>query len=189
MKIKLIIIALIFCQSAIAQIPTNMGFSLCGEFSDKNLAVKAEGFLLKEILKSPEDIVQFKLERIASSMSGDLTSLIYRCEKKQIEGMILAFYGDYWNDTGDIYKGFIFKNLPKNEALEFLSKISSTIEEQKDFLSKDNYNNVSFQYEDISVVISKDMEMKIRIFLNGFDADWDNYAFARTKRRIENNLN
>jgi hypothetical protein len=31
--------------------------------------------------------------------------------------------------------------------------------------------------------------MKIRIFLNGFDADWDNYAFARTKRRIENNLN
>jgi hypothetical protein len=189
MKIKLLLFALIFTQVAIAQIPTNMGFALCGEFSEKNSIVKAQGFLLKEILKSPEDIVQFELERIASSMSGDLTSLIYRCEEKQIVGIILAFYGDYWNDGGDIYKGFVFKNLPKNEALEFLSKISRTIEEQKDFLSKDNDNNVSFQYQDISVVVSKDMEMKIRIFWNGFDADWDNWAFTRTKRTLENNFN
>jgi hypothetical protein len=33
------------------------------------------------------------------------------------------------------------------------------------------------------------MEMKIIIFWNGFDADWENYAFARTKRRLENNFN
>lgn len=189
MKIKLLIVALILSQSTIAQIPTSLGFALSDEFSVKNSVVKAQGFLLKEILKSPEDIVQFELERIASSMSGDLTSLIYRCEGKQIEGIILAFYGDYWNDAGDIYKGFVFKNISKNEALEFLSKISRTIEEQKDFLSKDINNNVSFQYQDLSVVISKDIEMKIRISWNGFDADWDNYAYNRTKRRLENNFN
>lgn len=189
MKIKLVIFALIFTQVAVAQIPTSNGFALCGAFSEKNSVVKAQGFLLKEVLKSPQDIVQFELERIASSMSGDLTSFIYRCEGKKIEGIILAFYGDYWNDAGDIYKGFVFKNLPKNEALEFLSKISMTIEEQKVFLSKDNDNNISFQYQDISVVISKDMETKIRISWNRFDADWDNYAYNRTKRRLENNLN
>ncbi len=119
MKIKLIIVVLIFTQVAVAQIPTNNGFALCSAFSEKNSVVKAQGFLLKEILKSPEDIVQFELERIASSMSGDLTSLIYRCEGKQIEGMILAFYGDYWNEKGDIYKGFVLKIYPKIKHLNF----------------------------------------------------------------------
>jgi len=189
MKIKLIIGSFIFTQIAIAQIPTSLGFSLCGQFSEKNAEVKAQGFLLKEILKSPGDIVPFELERIASSMSGDLTSLFYRCEEKHLEGMILAFYGDYWNDLGQIYQGFVFKNLPKNEALEFLSKISKTIEEQKDFLSKDNDNNAFFQYEDISVVISKDMETKIRIFWNGFYAEWENWTFTRTKKTLENSSN
>jgi len=190
MKIKLLLLfALIFTQAAVAQIPTSLGFTLSDEFSESNSVVKAQGFLLKEILKSPEDVVQFKLDRIASSISGDLTSLIYRCEGEKVEGLILAFYGDYWNDAGDIYKGFVFKNLPKDKAIELLNKISSTIEEQKDFLSKDNDNNAFFKYDDISVVISKDMETKIRIFWNGFDADWDNWAFTRTKKTLENNSN
>jgi len=185
MKIKLIIVALIFTQTAIAQIPTSLGFALSNEFSEHNSVVKAQGFLLKEILKSPDDIVQFELDRIASSISGDLTSLIYRCEEKKIVGLILAFYGDYWNDAGDIYKGFVFKNFPREEALDFLSKISRTMEGQKDFLSKNDDNNVSFQYDDLTVVISKEMEFKIRLFWNGFDADWDHWAFSRTKRIAE----
>ena len=189
MKLKLIIVALILTNATIAQIPTSMGVALSDEFSESLSIVKAQGFLLKEILKSQENVVQFELDRIASSMSGDMTTLFYRCDEKKAEGLILAFYGDYWNDLGQIYQGFVFKNLPKNEALEFLSKISKTIEEQKDFLSKDNDNNAFFQYEDISVVISKDMETKIRIFWNGFYAEWENWTFTRTKKTLENSSN
>lgn len=36
MKIKLIIFALLFTELAVAQIPTSMGFALCGEFIEKN---------------------------------------------------------------------------------------------------------------------------------------------------------
>jgi hypothetical protein len=188
MKFKLLVVSLLFTTVAVSQVPTGLGFTLSDEFSESNSVVKAEGFLLKEILKSTEDVVRFKLERIASSMSGDLTSLIYKCEEKETDGLILAFYGDYWNDAGDIYKGFVFKNFPKNEALEFLSKISKTMEEQKEFLSKDNDNSVSFQYDDLTVVISKEKEFKIRLFWNGFDADWDHWAFSRTKRITEQDL-
>jgi hypothetical protein len=188
MKIKLLLIAFLFTQIAVSQVPTSLGFTLSDEFSESNSVVKAQGFLLKEILKSSEDVVRFKLERIASSRSGDLTSLIYKCEEKKTDGLILAFYGDYWNDAGDIYKGFVFKNLPGNEALEFISQISRTMEEQKEFLSKDNDNNVCFQYDDLSVVISKEMEFKIRLYWNGFDADWDHWAFNRTKRTLEQNF-
>jgi len=188
MKLKLIIVALILTNATIAQIPTSMGFALSDEFSESISIVKAQGFLLKEILKSQENVVQFELDRIASSMSGDMTTLFYRCDEKKAEGLILAFYGDYWNDAGDIYKGFVFKNLPAKEALEFLAKITRTIEEQKDFLSKNSDNNAYFQYDDITIVISKDMEVKIRIFWNGFDDDWDKYSFTRTKRVLENSL-
>ena len=185
MKFRLLVVSLLFTTVAVSQVPTSLGFTLSDEFSESNSVVKAQGFLLKEILKSNGDVVEFKLDRIASSMTGDLTSLIYKCEMKETNGLILAFYGDYWNDAGDIYKGFVFKNFPKNEAIEFLSKISRTMEEQKEFLSKDNDNSVSFQYDDLTVVISKEMEFKIRLFWNGFDADWDHWAFSRTKRIAE----
>jgi hypothetical protein len=188
MKNTLLIIAFIFTQTAVSQIPTSLGFALSDEFSEHNSIVKTQGFLLNEILKSPDNVVQFELDRIASSMSGDLTSFFYRCVGKQTEGLILSFFGDYWNDSGDIYKGFVFKNLPGNEALEFISQISRTMEEQKEFLSKDNDNSVSLQYDDLTVVISKDIEFKIRLFWIGFDADWDHWAYSRTKRTVEEDL-
>jgi hypothetical protein len=188
MKFKLLVVSLLFTTVAVSQVPTTLGFTLSDEFSESNSVVKAQGFLLKEILKSNGDVVEFKLDRIASSMTGDLTLLIYKCEMKETNGLILAFYGDYWNDAGDIYKGFVFKNLPGKEALEFLSKISGIMEEQKKFLSKNDDNNVSFQYDDLTVVISKEMEFKIRLFWNGFDADWDHWAFSRTKRIAEEDL-
>jgi len=66
--------------------------------------------------------------------------------------------------------------------------VAETVEEQKDFLSKTLDNNVYIEYDNISVVVSKSMETKILLLWNGFDADWDNWAFTRTKRRIEKDL-
>jgi hypothetical protein len=40
----------------------------------------------------------------------------------------------------------------------------------------------------MTIVISKNMETKIQILWNGFDPDWENWAFTRTKRRIENDF-
>jgi len=188
MKLKVFIISILISAATVAQIPTSMGFSLSDENSETIALEKAQGFLLREIIQCNENVTGFKLDRIASSMSGDLTSFIYSCEEREVKGLILAFYGDYWNDAGDIYKGFVFKNIPDIKAKEFIAKISRTMEEQKEFLSKDNDNNISFQYDGLDVVISKDMEFKIRLFWNGFDADWDHWAFSRTKRVMVESL-
>jgi len=40
----------------------------------------------------------------------------------------------------------------------------------------------------MTIVISKNMETKIQILWNGFDTDWENWAFTRTKKRIEDEL-
>ena len=189
MKIKIIIAAIILSQPLIAQIPTSFGFTLSKASGDDISLVKSKTYFIKEILNSPKEVIQFEFDRIASSTSGDLTSFIYKCTGKNKEGLILAFYGDYWNDAGDIYKGYIFKDLPKEKAIEFLSKVAKTVEEQRDFLSKTSNSNVHIEYDDMTIVISKNMETKIQILWSGFDPDWENWAFTRTKRRIENDLN
>jgi hypothetical protein len=185
MKIKIIIAALILSQTLTAQIPASFGFTLSKASGDDISLVKAKTYFIKEILNSPKEVIQFEFDLIASSTSGDLTSFIYKCPGKNKEGLILAFYGDYWNDAGDIYKGYIFKDLPKEKAIEFLSKVAETVEERRDFLSKTSNSNVYIEYDDMAIVISKNMETKIQILWSGSDTDWENWAFTRTKRRIE----
>ena len=188
MKIKIIIVALILSQPLIAQITTSFGFTLSKASGEDISLDKTKTYFIKEILNSPKEVIQFEFDRIASSTSGDLTSFIYKCTGKNKEGLILAFYGDYWNDAGDIYKGYLFKDLPKDKAIEFLSKVAETVEDQRDFLLKTSNSNVSIEFDDMTIVISKNMETKIQILWNGFDPDWENWAFTRTKRRIEDEL-
>lgn len=189
MKIKLLIVALILSQAVIAQIPTSSGFVFSKEFSKEISLYKAKAFVMNEIFDASEDVVQFEIDPLAATTSGEITSLVYTCKTKSKEGLLLGFYGDYWNDAGVVYQGFAFKDLPKDKALELLNKITRTIEEQKEYLSKSIDNNVCFQYDDIIVLIYTATETRMRIFWNNFDAEWGITAFKRTKKRFEKSLN
>jgi hypothetical protein len=189
MKIKLIILALIISQSVSAQVPTNYGFTLSKEYSQSISIDKAKDFAIKEIFNSPENVGQFEFDLLDDFTNGELTTLFYRFKEKNKEGIILGFYGDYWNDAGDIYRGFVFKILPKEKATELLNKISKTIEEQQEYLSKNTDNNVYFQYDDITVMIYKSLGIKIRISWIGFDAEWEHTGFTRIKNSFEKDLN
>lgn len=136
-----------------------------------------------------EEIVQFEIDPLAASTSGELTSLVYSCKAKNIEGLILGFYGDFWNEPGVVYKGYAFKNLPKEKALKLLNKINETIVNQNTYLNegKDN-NNIYFQFDDIYILVYKNFEPKIRVFWNDFDAEWSLIAFNRTKERFEKSI-
>jgi len=188
-KIKLIIVALILSQSILSQVPKNLGFVFSKVSSDDISTEKAKTFLLKEIINSPLELVKFEFDLLAATSTRELTSFYYKCEEKNKEGLILVLYGDYWTDAGDDFKGYVFKNLQKDQAIEFLSKITSTIEEQHEYIHKSALSNVNFQYDDISVLLYKNVETKIRISWNGFDAEWDNLAFNRTRNRFEKDLN
>jgi len=102
----------------------------------------------------------------------------------------LGFYGDYWNESGVVYQGFGFKNLPKEKAIEFLNKINESIETNIKFLkdSNDN-NNVAFQYDDLKVMIwSSSNGYLIRVFWKDFDSTWEKTSFERSKRRFEKKI-
>lgn len=189
MKIKLLMVSIILSHSVIAQVAISSGFIFSKEFSKEISLYKAKAFVMNEIFSASEDVVQFEIDPLAATISGEVTSLVYRCEKKNVEGLLLGFYGNYWNDAGVVYQGYAFKNLPKDKALELLNKITRTIEEQREYLLKNTDNNVYFQYDDIIVLIYMLQFTTIRIFWNNFDAEWEITAFRRTKKRFEKSLN
>lgn len=192
MKTKLSIVLLIIVNNFIySQVKVNSNnIWTAKEFSKEISLFKSKEFLFKNVLGSTNQVVPFEVIPLAAASSGELTTLLYKCDIKQKEGLILGFYGDYWNDAGVLYQGYSFKNLEKEKAIEFLNKIVTSIEENKKFLNEsgDN-NNIFFKYDDMDVLIWTNVgTYSIRIFWQGFDSTWEKTAFERSKRRFEKKI-
>jgi hypothetical protein len=160
------------------------------EYSKDVALYNSKNYLFKTILGSTTAVENFEIIPLAAASSGDLTTLLYKSESKKKEGLILGFYGNYWNEAGVVYQGFAFKNFEKNEAIEFLNKIQEAINENSKYLKNDNdNNNIFFKYDDIDVLIwSSSQDYTIRLFWNGFDSSWEKTAFDRSKRRFEKKI-
>lgn len=192
-KIKLSIVLFLIVNNLISsQVKVNSNnIWTAKEFSKEISLFKSKEFLFKNVLGSTELIVPFEVIPLAAASSGELTTLLYKCEEKQKEGLILGFYGDYWNEAGVLYQGYSFKNLEREKAIEFLNKVVTSIEENKKFLNENSdNNNIYFKYDDMDVLIWTNMgSYSIRIFWQGFDSTWEKTAFERSKRRFEKKIN
>jgi hypothetical protein len=192
MKTKLSVVLLIIANNFIfSQVKINSNnIWTAKEFSKEISLFKSKEFLFKNVLGSTEQIIPFEVIPLAAASSGELTTLLYKCETKQKEGLILGFYGDYWNEAGVLYQGYSFKNLEKEKAMEFLNKIVTSIEENKKFLNDNgDNNNIFFKYDDMDVLIWTNAgAYSIRIFWQGFDSTWEKTAFERSKRRFEKKI-
>ncbi len=161
------------------------------EFNKDIALYNSKRFLFRDVLGITSEVERFEVIPLAAANSGELTTLIYKCESKQKEGLVIGFYGNYWNDNGIIYQGYDFKNLNKDQAIEFLNKIQSTIDTNSKFLKENSdNNNVYFRYDDIDVLIwsSYISSYTIRLFWKGFDATWEQSSFERSKRRFERKI-
>ncbi|MDR2223602.1 MAG: hypothetical protein LBE34_12860 [Flavobacteriaceae bacterium] len=192
MKKLLIVFALFLSINSFAQVNSAQTVSVwqAKEYSKDISLFRAKYFLFNRVLGVSEDIKTFELIPLAASSSGELTTLFYKSEDFKKEGLILGFYGNYWNDAGVIYQGYSFKNLTKEEAIEFMDKISTSIGDNSKFMGKNSdNNNIYFKYKDIDVLVYySGTGAIIRLFWNGFDSTWDGLAFDRSKRRFEKKL-
>lgn len=190
MKFRILLILLFTITISHSQVSTSTGIYFTKEFSKDISLFKAKEFLMNFVLFTSDNATEFTVTPLAASSSGELTILIYKCEGKSKNGLILGFYGNYWNKQGVVYQGFGFKNLIENEAIEFLTKIENLIENHRNFLRKDNdNNNIIFKYKDINVMIyTSSSSYKIRLFWNGFDSTWEKTSFERSKRRFEKKI-
>ena len=186
MKVKFVVVSLFFCSSLFAQVAPGDGFSYSKEFSKEILFARAKAFVIKDVFGSSEGAIQFEIEPLSTTTAKEVCSIVYKSDGKAKEGLLLGFYGDYWTTGGVLTQGFAFKNLPKVKAIGLLSVINWTIDERKDYLSKDSdNNNVYFQYDDITVLIYNSTETKIRIIWKNFDGEWSISAFKSAVKRME----
>ena len=185
---KFTLLLLIASTTSFSQIP---GFWESKEFSKDVSLFKAKSFLIQDVLKISGNSLQFEAEPLAAAKSGELTTLLYRCESQNAEGLILGFYGNYWDKkSGVSYQGYGFKNLSKEKAFEFLNKIETEIDKNKNFLrtSNDN-NNIIFEYDDLKVMIWNTLgSYEMRVYWNGFDSSWGKTSYKRSKRRFERKI-
>ena len=182
------LIFLFLTQLAFSQIVQNQNnVFYAKEFSKDISLYKAKAFVIESVFGDSNSVVKFDIDPLAATSSGELTSLVYNCEKLGKEGLLLGFYGNYWNDAGVVYQGYGFKNLPKEKALELLKKIEDVKSGNASYLSEDSdNNNIYFTFDDMTFLIYKSTSgTTIRVFWNTFDAEWQDIAFKRTKRRFE----
>ena len=170
---------------------TNQENSLTNKYYSKLISLyKSKHFLFSDVLKTTDKVTKVEIIPLAAANSGELTTLLYKSEERSMEGLVLGFYNDYATDFNAARQAYAFKNLPKDKAMEFLSKISTAIDEYKSYLREDyDNNNIFFKYDDIEILVSRGTyEMEIRIFWNGYDATWERTAFDRSKRRFERKM-
>lgn len=198
MKIKLILLSVLACNSVVAQIAANrqetfLGFIAAKEFSKTIALYKAKSFVVDEIIGgATSDVVKFEIDPLVASNSGELTTLVYKCNQKNKAGLILGFYGEYWNKAGVIYTGYAFKDLPLVKANELLAKIQLSLDSNANYIDQDyDNNNITFLYDDITIIIYRSQGSQVvtmRLFWNGFDAEWNKGEFTKTVKRLGNKL-
>lgn len=190
MKSKLLIIGVFLFSQAYSQVPASYGYYLAKEYSKEIALYKAKDFVMHDVIGCENEVIKFKIDPLAAAVTGELTSLVYSCEQKQMSGLVLGFYGTRWNDAGVIYQSYAYIHLPEKEALELLAKIDAIKDQYSDYLRSDlDNNNVFFEYDDMTFLIFIDYSgLTIRVFWNEFDAEWESLAFDRTKKRFEKRI-
>lgn len=189
--IKLSFFALLLSNIAFSQYSNNRSL-FAKEYSKEECLFKSKNFVITEILGGyTTNINKVVMEPLTASNSGELTTVYYKSEDQNKEGLVLGFFGSRWNEAGVIFTSYDFKNLPKDVALEVMNKLrNATVENQK-YLSDPNSNNernLYFKNGDISFIIYYDLSYKIRVLWDDFDATWDYKSFEKTLKRFNNRI-
>lgn len=185
-----IVILLLLTNNVFAQISASTGIVFAKEYSKEISLYRAKAFVMQQILGETNDAVKFDIDPLVASNSGELTTLVYKCDSKSKVGLILGFNSTKWNQAGVIYQEYSFKNMTVKEANEFCENIQIAIKVNSDYLESDyDNNNIYFNYSDVTVLIYKNsFGTKMRVFWNGYDAEWELSSFNKTVKRLKKEI-
>lgn len=125
MKKALFLIMLIRTLISYSQTAVKFGGLFVKEYNKEQALYLAKEFLMKEVIGVDTGIVKFKIDVLSGSTSGELTALVYICEQKKLQGLVLGFFGNKQTDAGVIYQEYSFKNINQEKTQENLLKLRS----------------------------------------------------------------
>lgn len=166
-------------------------FAHAKEWSKESSLYESKGYLIDNIIGKSTEPIKFEVYPLAAASSGELTTLVYKCDAKDLSGLLMAFYGDYWNEQGVNYTGYAFKNISKEKAMIMLDGLDTKINENREYLFKDpDNNNFYYSYDDLTFLVyyTLGVDPKIRVFWGKYKSDWGYTAFSRTLKRLDKKL-
>lgn len=187
-----LILSLILCfiyKNGHSQLSSNV--DLFGTYSKEISVQKGKKYLLEQVLKPDERTKKLEVYGLSAASSGDLTTLIYNAtEDDDNQGLLLVFYGNYWNEAGVQFQGYDFLNFDTEKAIDFLSTIRANTELNKDYLRKGSDSNIYFKYDDLTILATGNSVtfFDLRILWKDFDLKWEAGSFNRTVKRFEKRL-
>lgn len=189
---KIVILLLLFgLLQSYAQIvnPSNYGNFVLDKVNKEITLHISKEFLIKQ-LGSSNKVVKLEADPLTITESGELTTIIYRCDDKNARGMLFGFFNDVVNEVGVSYTIYNFKNLNESQSLELMSKLDNLIDTHKDYLFENpRVNNIYFDHDDITFIIYYDNKIKMRLLWNGFDSEWESRSFQWANKKLSGKLN
>jgi len=145
---------------------------------------KAKTFITNSLINDSITIAEVVLDPYISLKPDDISSICYSLKGKGWDdvGLLLGFYGEFWDDFEGSFKGYGFKLLKRNQATNFLKKIIDVKTSYENYLNKITYsNNVVFFYDDLKTIMFKEGNIfKVQIIWNGVSAIWSMEEVERT---------
>lgn len=148
---------------------------------------RSKEFIVNNIIGHVKDRdVKFETESLASDDSAGLISVAFNCTEVDKKGLLLAFFGNNRDGSGNIGLAYGFKYISLLEAKTLLKRIDELKEKHKKYLNQEtDVNNIYIEYDDIKFILYRDSGDKVRVLWNGFEIIWERTAFDRTKRRLD----
>jgi hypothetical protein len=179
------VVGLCFTNSTFAQVEGSRSYS-------KEVAMyRAKEFLMLNVLDTNDTSVEFELTPLVAESSGELTTIIFKCEEQNKSGLLIGFFNDQWiYPTGVPVESYSFKVFYEDEAIEFINLINTEVEKSWKFLREDwDNNNLIVSYQDVRLIIwTKSTAPTIRVFWKGYDAEWRNSSFKRSVNKFERKI-
>jgi hypothetical protein len=147
---------------------------------------KAKEFIIDKVLNIPNgELIPVKVDALTASKSGELSTLVYDCKEMGKKGIVFSFWQREINEYNTRYNGYAFKNIDYEEAKDLFVTLDRLIKEKKDIVKLGPEWNAAFRWDDLLILFYKEgASNKIRVFWNGFDAEWNQANLKTTIRRF-----
>ena len=101
-------------------------------------------------------------------------------------GVVFAFWQNEFNEYNTKYKGYAFRHIDFKKGQELFAQLDNIIDDKKSIVKDGSTWNATYLWQDLYILFHKEgASNKIRVFWNGFDAEWNQSNLKTTSRRFK----